>query len=60
MNEEQAKEMIELLKQGINELKKLNELTRRQVHLFEKYDAEVFEEEEIKRDIQNSARGRRR
>jgi hypothetical protein len=52
MNEQQANEIIGLLKQNNDLLARGIDLLEHQVRLFEKYDAEaLFEEEEIREHI---------
>jgi hypothetical protein len=52
-------EVIGLLKSIDEKIKDNNELLRRLVYLFEKYDVDVFESEEIARDLQGSRTRRR-
>lgn len=55
MDDRQSEEVISLL----HDLKKLMEdsivLNEQIVRMFQKYDAEVFEEEEIKRELQRNS-----
>jgi hypothetical protein len=41
-------------KEILDEIKEIKTLLRRLVYLFEQYDADVFEDEEIKRELQGS------
>jgi hypothetical protein len=53
MNEEDVKELKSLLTE-------IRNLLKRQVHLFEKYDEELFSEQEDVRELQNKTGSRRR
>lgn len=53
MNEKDVKEFKSLLTE-------IRDLLKRQVYLFEKYDEELFSEQEDVRELQNKTRGQRR
>lgn len=59
ITEQQASELIELEKKNTALLSEIAELLKRQISLFEQYDAEsLFEDEEIREQILRQRSGR--
>jgi hypothetical protein len=44
----------------VKELREIKNYLKRLVYLFEKYDTEIFQDEEIQRDLQNQKPPRRK